>query len=131
MSDSISNLEEVLKPLVQSFRSLEKSQQLQADLKLVELLYDSNTRLAVLGQFDSAYARKAFVIETQNLVVKRRGDQRTQHQYGEAHGEHKAQMAFTSDEDVASMMQAAEKSLASLKSDHPVLHRLYRELKGI
>lgn len=131
MNESISNLEEVIKPLVHSLRSLEKSHQLQVDLKLVELLYEYNNRAALIGQFDSAYLRKAFAVETQTLVVKRRGDQRSWTQYADAHGEHTAAQAFSTDDEVASMMREADESLASLKSAHPVLHRLYRELKGI
>lgn len=129
---AVSELKEAFKPLhllAESMSVISASHRIQTDLKLIEIFYSTTKRETVFGLIEEKQASLDKAEETQRLSLQRASDQRSREIYAKAHGEDKAEMAFTDPHAAKEAHKRAEEEIMKLRNAHPVLFRVYNLVK--
>jgi hypothetical protein len=132
LKNAFNELATALKPLeglTEAMRGLDRSHRLQADLQLIEQYYPEAQRNGLYAILDEAHQAEAYANETLILRNKRNSDQRSFEQYSRANGPEQAKMAFMSDDEFNALCDAAKKKKSDLRAAHPVLFRVYAQIK--
>lgn len=128
LKDVVTELKAALKPLEslsESMRGLDRSYRVQADIQAVEHYHSKEERADVYARLYKAYRENSDAAMTFLAASGRTGDQRTYDQYLAAHGEWKANMAFTPLEQASARCTEAQKELDLLREHYPALFRVY------
>lgn len=132
MQTAMNELKAALKPLeslAESMRGLDNSHRLQADLQLINECYTEKMRQDFYEKLDAAFEADSRSQTMMTLISNRNGDQRTFEQYAEAHGPKQASLAFTTRENAVSHTKLTQEAISLLRVAHPVLYRVYSQLK--